>query len=1283
MQTTKIFKTAWLFTALLAISLTTARAQTATWIGPATGGTWNTAASWDLGLVPGDTTNVLIGAGTNVTYSSAMSAPDFAALSLNGILNVNAGGFNCSSITMLRVGGGNRLWVNNGGVVNTTGNLAATSNAWVTLAAGASVTVQGSLLVGAGATGGTGTGTAGCSGYMTNNGATLNAGVTSINTANASATSLLVVNGGVNNLGNVTINRYGPTSAPVPGADGLAIYNGLVNMTGLAVGGSGANSYLSMLVTGGTVTNTGGFIVHIINTAGRPARFLQTGGLFVTSYTNDLSQDTNIVFLSPSGAAGVTAIFSVTGGTNIAGGFQFGDAVPNLGTANFTNAATIYVGSQGIASNGAVTLSASLNNGGLFGATADWTGSAAMKLTGGTFTFQATDLAGTAHNITLSEVLSGSGILKKTGGGTLTLNAADTNTGVILINGGTLALGANGSVSNSPQIIVGSGTTFDVSSVSGGFVLNVLQTLAGSGVVTGAVTVASTGIVNPGSNTLTGTLTFTNDLTESGGAVNYFDLSSDPSGLNNDFINIAGNLNASGVNTIEISGSLQSGGVYKLIRYGTLNGDLSNFTLTGAGGSLSNGVDKIIYLIATGGSRSPANVTWLGNALTNTWDMLDVTNWSINGTGIPTNFISGDNARFGNGGALYPLVNVVGSVTPASTIVDTTSNYTFSGTGLIGGLGNVTKTNSGTLSLLLTNSYTGSTIFAGGVVEVPTLANGGVNSPIGASSADPESLVFNGGTLRYLGDSAGTDRGATLNASSTGTFDVTNSATTLTISGTLTGGGGLTKVGEGTLTLAGANSYTGITTISNGTLGVSDVVNLGTNSITFAGGTLALASTPIKHSYPNTLNVVSDSTLIVYGASAYNVLASAWSGSGTLNVRVANAADYCTLDAPMTTAFTGTIHLTDDSAGYLRFNSGGNSSGAQACVGSPTATFDLGNGSVTMLNRNGGNTNYYLGALAGGSSTSLRGAPGTGSPNGYQIGDKNLDTMFAGIIANGGVSAAVVTIIKVGTGTLTLEGQNGYTGSTIVSNGVLALSYNPTNSNNGSIDSSTNINIASGAVLDVSSRDDGKLPLGSSQTLRGNGTLRGILDNTGGGTVSPGASIGTLTVTNNINLGGVVWMEINRASSPNCDKLVSSLSSINYGGKLVVTNIGPRLQAGDTFVLFSGSGLDNATFGTVELPNYYTWNTNLDAGTVSVATVLPLPSISSITTSGSDITLNAVGGIAGGQVIVLTSTNIVAPLGQWTALTTSTFDGDGNFNYTVTGALDSGLPEQFYILQVY
>jgi hypothetical protein len=86
---------------------------------------------------------------------------------------------------------------------------------------------------------------------------------------------------------------------------------------------------------------------------------------------------------------------------------------------------------------------------------------------------------------------------------------------------------------------------------------------------------------------------------------------------------------------------------------------------------------------------------------------------------------------------------------------------------------------------------------------------------------------------------------------------------------------------------------------------------------------------------------------------------------------------------------------------------------------------------------------------------------------------------------------------------------------------------------------------------------------------------------------------------------------------------------------------------------------------------------------VSVATVLPLPSISSITTSGSDITLNAVGGIAGGQVIVLTSTNIVAPLGQWTALTTSTFDGDGNFNYTVTGALDSGLPEQFYILQVY
>ena len=166
----------------------------------------------------------------------------------------------------------------------------------------------------------------------------------------------------------------------------------------------------------------------------------QSGGLFVT---------TGINYLAPSNATMSAVAFSVTGGTNYSGGFYFGDpAFANLGNANFTNSATVYVGSSGIASNGAVTVNAALNSGGLFGATTDWTGAAPMILNGvGTvFTFQTADADGTAHNITLTAGLSGAGSLNKTGAGTLTLNAINTYSGNTLINAGTLALGANGAL---------------------------------------------------------------------------------------------------------------------------------------------------------------------------------------------------------------------------------------------------------------------------------------------------------------------------------------------------------------------------------------------------------------------------------------------------------------------------------------------------------------------------------------------------------------------------------------------------------------------------------------------------------------------------------------------------------------------------------------------------------------------------------------------------------------------------------------------------------------------
>jgi hypothetical protein len=194
--------------------------------------------------------------------------------------------------------------------------------------------------------------------------------------------------------------------------------------------------------------------------------------------------------------------------------------------------------------------------------------------------------------------------------------------------------------------------------------------------VMGNLTAPSGSTIRPAGNGLAGTLTFANAFTETGNVVNNFDLSTNTAAGSNDFINILGDLNLSGTNSIVVStlnGPLPASSVYKLIQYGGnfATGGITNLQLSGAAGILTNDLTaKTISLLISSGIRAATNVVWRGDGGANNWNLLISSNWLNLGTGGRDYFVAGDNARFDDSGASNLTLNVVGSVLPGSMVVD-------------------------------------------------------------------------------------------------------------------------------------------------------------------------------------------------------------------------------------------------------------------------------------------------------------------------------------------------------------------------------------------------------------------------------------------------------------------------------------------------------------------------------------------------------------------------------------------------------------------------------------
>ena len=152
----------------------------------------------------------------------------------------------------------------------------------------------------------------------------------------------------------------------------------------------------------------------------------------------------------------------------------------------------------------------------------------------------------------------------------------------------------------------------------------------------------------------------------------------------------------------------------------------------------------------------------------------------------------------------------------------------------------LTTTGNGLLTLSGTNTYSGATTLSGDTVAVATLGNGGVAGSLGQASNAAANLVFDGGTLRFTGATAATDRSFTITPGKSANWDITTNTLTENGSAAATTGG-LTKAGGGTLALGGAtNLYTGNTSINQGTLKVdftqatapaTDVINSGSTLV--------------------------------------------------------------------------------------------------------------------------------------------------------------------------------------------------------------------------------------------------------------------------------------------------------------------------------------------------------------------------------------------------------------------------------------------------------------------
>jgi autotransporter-associated beta strand protein len=695
--------------------------------------------------------------------------------------------------------------------------------------------------------------------------------------------------------------------------------------------------------------------------------------------------------------------------------------------------------------------------------------------------------------------------LTKSGTGRLILTGSSSYTGPTTISAGRLQIGSSGtigSIAASSTVSIASGAVLAFSRTDdyGGAFANRITGAGSLSLVSGGTLTLS----NP-SNDFSGGITFplgggaavlqvntpgalgTGPLTNSGSGTLRFQTTGTIANTLGTDLFYTGVLDTQS-NAITLSGSTTGGGTFRKVGSGTL-------TLAGT----TNTPD---FNIAAGMLR------------------LDEAG-QLGTSGTYTGAISGSS------GAIFEYASSANTAWTSQTALAGGIVFRKMGSGTVSLLGyNISGTANVELSegtIVLGQGYampTGTLTINGGSLDVTTNLGNVANN----------AQVWNG-DFAFLGTN--TLNLGTGTVSLGGNRTVTVSGSSLTVGGPIGDGGsgyGLTKSGPGTLVLSGSSSYSGPTTVTGGTLTVSNTFALGsgTAALNVNGGVLSITSTiGFSRSGPITLagGTIASGTFTNTG-SALDARSGAISSvlAGTLGLAKTTSGTVALSGA---NTFSGGVAL---SAGQLNLNAAG-------ALGTGTFTITggvLGNSAASSVSTNTANAHRWNSDFSFAGPSALTLGSGTVTLGATRTVTVTSSTLTVGIPITG---AAGFGLTKAGPGTLVLSGSNGYTGPTTVNEGVLTISGTNTGAGqtavnggrlnlvapaglyNGNTASWTkeNITVGSGGVLSVRT-GTGNFTTANVTTLLTNlGGLGGAVNNNGllaGSAIGFDTTLGTGTVAN-------------------------------------------------------------------------------------------------------------------------------------------------------------------------